>query len=517
MLGREDPEIHWFVAVMVYQSYALLIAFGHMRDIIGTFFGFSRYAGKTKKEKRLACLLKSTETFYTRRLYHRIQDCWNRPIASNPGGYIEVMERSTEDNNFSLQTTGKTTRCLNLGSYNYLGFADDWKTTCRDNVMLTLREYPMSACASRCEYGNLRVHEAVENTIAKFLKKEAAIVYNMGYNTNTTTIPVICTPGTLLVSDTLNHTSIVNGARASPALVRVFKHNDPASLEDVLRESIVNGQPRFNRPWKKIIVLVEGIYSMEGAICNLKEIVKVCKKYKTYLYVDEAHSIGALGRTGRGVCEYEGVNPEDVDLLMGTFTKSFGGMGGYIAGSKKLINYIKETSAGFLHHNAMSPVVCQQIISSLNIISGKDGTSLGRTKLNRLRENSNYFRREMEKIGMHVYGDYDSPIIPCMIYFPAKIAAFSRECLRRKLAVVVVGFPATSVVLSRVRFCISAGHSIEDLSYAVAQIDDIANIMCLKYSSNFLGRPLILSERRESELELIEDKERYPHSRNKLH
>lgn len=496
---RKDPEIQWFVAMMVYQSYALLIAFGHMRDILGSLFGFSRYSaqpGKNSKENnKKAVLLKPTETFYTRRLYHRIQDCWNRPISSNPGGHIDVMERTTTDNNYSLQTTGKSTRCLNLGSYNYLGFADDWQATCKNEVMEALWKYPVSMCASRHEFGTLEIHSKVEETIANFLGKESAVVYTMGYNTNTTTIPVICTPGTLLVSDTLNHTSIVNGSRASPALIRVFKHNDPTSLENVLREAIINGQPRFNRPWSKIIVLVEGIYSMEGAICNLKDIVKICKKYKAYIYVDEAHSIGALGNTGRGVCEYAGVDTDDIDLLMGTFTKSFGGMGGYVAGKKETIEYIKETSAGFLHHNSMSPVVCQQIITSLNIISGADGTDLGRQKLDNLRENSNFFRKEMEKIGMHVYGDYDSPIIPCMIYFPAKIAAFSRECLKRKLAVVVVGFPATSVVLSRVRFCISAGHTREDLTYAVKQIDEIATQLCLKYSANFVGWSKLLTSK----------------------
>ena len=107
---------------------------------------------------------------------------------------------------------------------------------------------------------------------------------------------------------------------------------------------------------------------------------------------------------------------------------------------------------------------------------------------------------------MHVYGDYDSPIIPCLIYYPAKVAAFSRECLSRKLAVVVVGFPATSVVLSRVRFCISAGHSIEDLTYAVAQIDDVASIMCLKYSTNFLGNPVV-SPKMRYESRLVQDEE----------
>ena len=134
----------------------------------------------------------------------------------------------------------------------------------------------------------------------------------MGYGTNFTTIPCLTGPGTLIVSDSLNHTSIVNGSRASPAHVRVFKHNNPNHLEEILREAIINGQPRHYRPWKKIVVMVEGIYSMEGAICNLPEVVRICKKYKAFLYVDEAHSIGALGATGRGVCEYMGVDPNDI-------------------------------------------------------------------------------------------------------------------------------------------------------------------------------------------------------------
>jgi serine palmitoyltransferase len=134
----------------------------------------------------------------------------------------------------------------------------------------------------------------------------------MGYGTNTSTISALVGPGCLLVSDSLNHTSIVNGARVSPALIRVFRNNDANHLEEVLREAIVNGQPRHHRAWKKIVVMVEGIYSMEGVICNLKEIVRVCKKYKAYIYVDEAHSIGALGKTGRGVCEFAGVDPADI-------------------------------------------------------------------------------------------------------------------------------------------------------------------------------------------------------------
>lgn len=137
----------------------------------------------------------------------------------------------------------------------------------------------------------------------------------MGYDTNLSSIPCLLGSGTLLVSDSLNHTSLVNGARSSKAYIRVFNNNDPEHLDQILKEAVLNGQPKYHRPWKKIVVLVEGIYSMEGSICRLKDIVRVCKKYKAYIYVDEAHSIGALGHTGRGICEYSGVNPNDIGKL----------------------------------------------------------------------------------------------------------------------------------------------------------------------------------------------------------
>merc|ERR1719502_1714861 len=228
-------------------------------------------------------------------------------------------------------------------------------------------------CNSRMDFGNSTLHEELEEQVARFVGKEAALIHSMGYNTNVVTLAALMGPGTLIISDNLNHTSIVNGARGSSAQIRVFRSNDIAHLEEVLREAIINGQPRHHRAWKKILVVVEGIYSMEGAICKLKEIVHVAKKYKAYIYVDEAHSIGALGATGRGVCEHCGVDPKDIDVLMGTFTKSFGGMGGYVSGSEELINHLKKNCAGLIYHNSLSPVVCQQIITSFKIIMGEDG------------------------------------------------------------------------------------------------------------------------------------------------
>jgi serine palmitoyltransferase len=442
---KKDPEIGMLLAFLTYANYAMLVLIGHLRDFFANLTGITRYP-ETKTKKGYSVLLKSWESFFKRRLYHRVQDCWNRPICSSPGAHFDVMLRVSADENCSVNTTGESKTCLNLGSYNYLGFADDWREYCGDSVLKALDSGLVSTCSSPGDLGRTAVLTELEEAMAKFLGKEAAFVCSMGYGTNSTTIPALMGEGSLIISDSLNHTSLVNGSRGSSAMIRVFRHNDPEHLEQVLRESIINGQPRIRRPWRKVLVMVEGIYSMEGAICHLAEVARVCKKYKAYLYVDEAHSIGALGATGRGVTEYCNVNPDDVDVLMGTFSKSFGGMGGYIAGSAQTIASLKAKSAGALANTSLSPVVCEQILTALKIIANPDPQALGLRKIRQLHDNCNYFRQEMERIGMHVYGDYDSPIIPVLIYLPGKVAAFSRLCLERGVAVVVVGFPATSLV-----------------------------------------------------------------------
>jgi serine palmitoyltransferase len=171
----------------------------------------------------------------------------------------------------------------------------------------------------------------------------------------------------LILSDGLNHTSIVNGARASGAAIRTFRHNDVGDLEAILREAVVLGRPRTRRPWNKILVIVEGIYSMEGEYCDLRRIVRICKLYGAYVYLDEAHSIGAMGPTGRGLSEFTGTDTADIDIMMGTFTKSFGGMGGYIASDKATIDYLRQRCSGSAYHNAMSPLVCQQVLTCFKV------------------------------------------------------------------------------------------------------------------------------------------------------
>ena len=484
---RLHNEIPLFIALTTYFGYAILTVFGKLRDFFGKCFGCGRYFAEEIDRDR-APLVSSWENFYVRRMQTRIKDVFSRPITGAPAASgMTMLVRDSEDGNRTMKLTGETREVINLGSYNYLGFADDWNDTCRDEVVSAFDDFGVSLCSSPMDGGTTVIHAELENLVSKFLNKEACCVFNMGYGTNASTIPALVGKGSLIVSDSLNHSSIVNGARASGAKVRVFKHDNPEHLDTVLRDAIISGQPRTKRPWRKILVVCEGIYSMEGEICHLKEIVDVCKKYKCYVYVDEAHSIGALGATGRGITEKCGVDPADIDVLMGTFTKSFGGMGGYIAGSKKLIDFIRATSTGTMYSNAMSPIVCKQILRALQVIMGLDGTNIGKQKLDDLRNNSNYFRSRLIKMGLQVLGDADSPVMPILLYNPTKIAAFSRECLKRGLAVVTVGFPATPLIESRARFCLSAGHTKENLDYALEQIGEVADILQLRYDASWMG------------------------------
>jgi len=494
-------------------AFTILTITGRVRDLFSALFGRGRY---NHRESGFACddeelyakLLNGWDNFFCRRVYHRIQDTFNRPVASNPGARIDVLERVSADGNKTMEILGSldnldsaaqkteyqkndhvvnlpggrtARRCLNLGSYNYLGFADNWDTTCRENVMESLEKFGIGASSAPLDFGTTSLHKELEKTVAEFLGKEDALALTMGFNTNQTTIPALVGRGDLIISDELNHKSIVNGVRASGAAIRTFRHNSSSHLEELMREAIIMGRHRTRQPWGKILVILEGVYSMEGEYCDLRRIVEVCKKYGAFVYLDEAHSIGAVGPTGRGVSEYTGVDTSDIDIMMGTFTKSFGGMGGYIAASKEIVDILRRKCSGSSCHNSLSPVVCQQVITSFNVIMGRDGTDIGKQKINTLRDNSNYMRMKLSEMGLLVLGNYDSPILPVMIYNNSKIAAFSRECMKRGLAVVVVGFPAVPLLLARARFCISAGHSRKELDSALQQIEEIANNIGIKF------------------------------------
>ncbi|CAF1001882.1 unnamed protein product [Didymodactylos carnosus] len=438
---EEFEQIPRTVAVITILGYFVLNILGWFRDFL-RHIGLERKKGaKDPNPEDFVPLYQSYECFYTRNMYTRIRDVFNRPIASVAGAKVDVIERLSNDYNWSFRFTDKKLHAINLGSYNYLGFAEN-NGPCAEESIESIKKYGVANCSTRQELGiyqngddlkeldkhvhllsgSQTFHKELENLLTQYLGVEDAIAFGMGFATNALNIPAIARKGDLIISDDLNHTSLILGIRLSGATIKTFKHNDMKALERILKESIVNGQPRHHRPWRKILIVVEGVYSMEGSICRLPEIISLKKKYKAYLYMDEAHSIGAIGPHGKGVVDYWNANSNDIDVHMGTFTKSFGSAGGYIAGRKELIDHIRIHSHGHCYTASMSAPVIYQIISSLKIIMGMDGTDNGHKRIQQLAKNVQYFRRHLVDMGFIVYGNDNSPVVPVLIYMPAKIA-----------------------------------------------------------------------------------------------
>ncbi|KAG7290767.1 hypothetical protein NEMBOFW57_000770 [Staphylotrichum longicolle] len=481
----EDEPPYYFV-LTTYISYLLLIFFGHARDFFGKRFGDKKHYQSLKVHNGYAPLNDDFDNFYVRRLKLRLDDCFARPTTGVPGRYITLIDRKSDDFNRTYKYTGTYTQTLNVSSYNYLGFAQS-EGPCADAVEECVRKNGLSYASPRADSGTSELVQEVEREVAQFVGKPAAMVFSMGFVTNAGSFPALVSKGCLIISDELNHASIRIGARLSGAVIRSFKHNNMEDLEKKLREAISQGQPRTHRPWKKILVAVEGLYSMEGTMVDLPGVLALKKKYKFFLYVDEAHSIGALGPRGRGVCDYFGIDPAECDILMGTLTKSFGANGGYIAGEKHIIDMLRMTNAATLLGESPTPAVLMQILTSLRMITGEIAPGQGEERLQRLAFNSRYLRLGLKRLGFITYGHDDSPIIPIVLYHPGKMSAFSHEMLKRKISVVVVGYPATPLISSRARFCLSAAHNKEDLDRILSACDEVGDILQLKYSTGLAG------------------------------
>ncbi|KAL5336511.1 pyridoxal phosphate-dependent transferase [Aspergillus crustosus] len=321
--------------------------------------------------------------------------------------------------------------------------------------------------------GSSKLLIEVEEQIARLVGKEAALVFSIGFSTNSTIIPSLVNHGCLILSAELNHASIRFGTRLSGAAIEVFAHNSMASLEGRLRQAISQGQPRTHRPWKKIMVTVEGLSQWK----------------EQCFFIDEAYSIGALGGQGRGVCDYFRVDPAEIDILMGTFTKSFGASGGYVAASNAIIDKLRCINAGQIYGEVPTLPVLAQISSTLRLVADEDPLHPGQgpERVPRLAFNSRYLRLGLKRLGFIVYGHDDSPIVPLMLYHPAKMPAFSREMLWRKISVVVVTYPATPLELSRARLCVSAAHTKDDLDRVLKACDEVGEALQLKFSSGIAG------------------------------
>ncbi|XP_048480293.1 serine palmitoyltransferase 2 [Plutella xylostella] len=447
-------------------GFLILMILGYLNQLL-----FTPKVARERNREGYAPLYNPFEQFFSRYVYRRVRHCFNRPITSAPAAEVTVKEWTTSDYNWSFQFTGKERRCVNLGSYNYLGFASG-TGECAEAAAAATRRHGLSLCSPRAELGQCELHVDLERTTAEFFGVESAIVFGMGFATNSLALPGLLGEGDLVLSDENNHASLILGLRLSRVKVRVFKHNDMRHLERLARRAVAEGK------WKKIVIVVEGIYSMEGSIVPLPAIMALKKKYNLYLYLDEAHSIGAMGPRGRGVTDYWGVDARDVDILMGTFTKSFGAAGGYIAGSHRLTSWLRAHGHAHGYAHSMAPAVAAQILTSMRALD----TPPGRARVATLRDNTRHFRQRLRSMGILTFGHDDSPVVPMLVYTFSKMVCTVERLTERSLATVGVGFPATPLNKARIRFCLSAAHTRAQLDQCLDAIDDIADELGLRYA-----------------------------------
>ncbi|CAJ0579416.1 unnamed protein product, partial [Mesorhabditis spiculigera] len=374
-----------------------------------------------------------------------------------------------------------------MGSYNYLGFSHN-DGPCANEAAQYIDRYGVHVGAPRNEAAILVPQREVEKCVAKYLGVEEAICFPMGFGTNSMNIASLVDKNSLVLSDQLNHASLVLGCRMSGANVKVFKHNNAKDCERKIRDALCQPNPKTGKKYNKVLIVIEGIYSMEGTIVDLPSFIAVKKKYRAYLFLDEAHSVGALGPTGKGVVEYWGADPHDVDLMMGTLTKSFAAAGGYIGGKKSTISHLRVHSAGACYGPPMSPPLIAQVISSMKIMNGEDGTQIGRNKADNLLRNSRYFRAKLKALGFLIYGHDDSPVVPLMTFHTTKVVYFGRATLQYGIGAVQVGAPATPLTKARIRFCMSADHTKQQLDYVLSICDRIGDLSGTKYATRNLER-----------------------------
>lgn len=343
----------------------------------------------------------------------------------------------------------KGRRIIMLGSNNYLGLTHHPKV--KEAAKKAIDEYGTSATGSRFMNGTLKIHRELEDALGEFLNKESVIVFSTGYQTNLGTISALLSPKDYAVMDKEDHASIVDGWNMSHAKFARFNHNDVKSLENVLA--------KIPEDVGKLII-IDGVYSMAGDIAPLPEIVELKKKYGARLMVDDAHSIGVLGKNGRGTANHFGLE-RDVDLIMGTFSKSFASLGGFIAGDKEVIDYIKHYARPFIFSAAMTPASAAAALAALKVMQEEP------ERIEHLWSIANRMRKGLKELGFDIGGS-NTPIIPVYIRDKWKTVMIWKELLDLGVYVNPVFPPAVQPNDSLLRTSYIATHTEEQIDKALS-------------------------------------------------
>ena len=350
-------------------------------------------------------------------------------------------------------------KVINLSSNNYLGFSNHPRL--KKAAIEAIEKYGVGSGAVRTIVGNMKIHEDLEEILAKFKREEAAFVFQSGFNCNAGTIQAITEAGDIIISDELNHASIIDGSRLSRANKGIYKHSDMDSLEAVLKDS--------RDKYKNILIITDGVFSMDGDIAKLPEIVELAEKYEAMTYVDDAHGSGVLGESGRGTVDHFGLHGR-VDFSMGTLSKAIGVIGGYVAGSETMYDWLSHRARPVLFSTSLPPAAVGAIIEALKMLMESTEYT------DRLWDNAKYFKAKMGTLGYNI-GHSETPITPVIIGDEAKTMEFSRKLLEKGVFVSGIVFPTVPKGTGRVRVMVTAGHTKEQLDRAVEVFETVGKEM----------------------------------------
>lgn len=347
---------------------------------------------------------------------------------------------------------------LNYSSYNYLGLSGH--PAINKAAKDAIDRYGTSASASRLVAGERPIQRELEKALADLYDVEDCIVFVSGHATNVSTIGYLFGPKDLVVHDSLIHNSVLQGIQLSGAARRSFPHNDPQALDNLLSQ--IRGQ------FERVLIAVEGLYSMDGDVSDLPTLIEIKRRHKAFLMVDEAHSLGVLGRTGKGSSEYFGINGKDVDIWMGTLSKTLAGCGGYIAGQCALVEHLKYAAPGFVYSVGIAPPVAAASLEALRIMLREP------ERVARLQANGLQLLAGAKKCNLDTGRSQGFSIVPAITSSSLKAARLSNQLFEKGINVQPIIYPAVEEKSARLRFFVSSSHTETQIDRTIDMLGEFA-------------------------------------------
>jgi glycine C-acetyltransferase len=355
-------------------------------------------------------------------------------------------------------------KVINLASNNYLGLANDPRLI--EAALGATRKFGVGSGAVRTIAGTMRIHMELEEKIARFKNVEACVVFQSGFTANAGAVSSILGKEDFILSDELNHASIIDGARLSRATIKVFRHKDTAHCEELLKEVA-------NEPGKKLVI-TDGVFSMDGDIGPVDKLAALAEKYGAIMMVDDAHASGVLGRNGRGSVDHFGVHGK-VDVQVGTLSKAIGCLGGYVCGSRDLIDYLYHRARPFLFSTSHPPAVAAACMAAFDILEQEP------ERIERLWKNTRFFQGELKRADFNVGGvntpTSETPITPIIIGDGRKTMEFSRALFEEGVMGTGIAFPTVPEGKARIRLILTSEHTKTQLEQALETLERVARRM----------------------------------------